>query len=102
MNARNADSEDPDTMGQIAAAYDLMPESTEIDLESIIKNIPGLIPNGVKMLESKVLPVAFGLMKINVGFLIDDTDESIGGDLENALSSIPGIENVECVSSTLL
>ena len=89
-------------MGQIVAAYDLMPESTDVDLESIVKKISGAVPKGVKVLEHKILPVAFGLKKINVGFSIDDTDESIGGDLEKALSSLPGIENVECISSTLL
>ena len=89
-------------MGQIVAVYDLMPESTDVDLESTVKKIAGAVPKGVKVLEHKILPVAFGLKKINVGFSIDDTDESIGGDLEKALSSLPGIENVECISSTLL
>ena len=39
-------------------------------------------------------------MKIVAAFVIDDSIETIGGDLENALTSIPGIQNVECVSST--
>jgi len=89
-------------MGQIIAAYDLMPESTDVNLENVVKKISGAVPKGVKVLEHKILPVAFGLKKINVGFSIDDTDESIGGDLEKALLSLPGIENIECVSSTLL
>lgn len=89
-------------MGQIVAAYDLMPESTEVDLEKIVEKITSVVPSGVKVLESKIEPVAFGLKKINVGFVIDDEDESVGGDLETALNSIEGIENVECVSSTLL
>lgn len=89
-------------MGQIVAAYDLMPESTDVDLEKVVGSIAGVVPKGVKVLEHKILPVAFGLMKINVGFSIDDSDESIGGDLEKALTSIPGIENIECISSTLL
>ncbi len=91
-----------DTMGQIVAVYDLMPENTDVDLESVIKAINGAVPKGVRVLESKIEPVAFGLKKVNVGFSIDDSDEAIGGDLENALASIPGIENVECISSTLL
>jgi len=89
-------------MGQIVAVYDLMPNSTEVNLESVIGTIGSVVPNGVKVLESKIMPVAFGLMKVNVGFSIDDTDETIGGELEKALASIPGIENVECISSTLL
>lgn len=89
-------------MGQIAAAYDLMPESTEVDLENVISQLGGVLPAGVKLLETKILPVAFGLMKVNAGFLIDDTDEEVGGKLEDALRSIPGIENVECVSNTVV
>ena len=49
-------------MGQIVSSYDILPESTDIDLNTVI--------------------------------------ETIGTDLENALTSIPGIQNVECVSST--
>ena len=89
-------------MGQIVAVYDLMPESTDVDLEAIIGVLDKTIPKGIKVMEPKILPVAFGLKKISVGFLIDDTDESIGGDLEKSLFSIPGVENVECISSTLL
>ncbi len=89
-------------MGQIAAAYDLMPESTEVDLDNVISQLSGVLPEGVKLLETKILPVAFGLMKVNAGFLIDDADEEVGGKLEQALQSIPGIENVECVSNTVV
>ncbi|AIZ57037.1 elongation factor 1-beta [Candidatus Methanoplasma termitum] len=89
-------------MGQIVAAYDLMPESTEVNLEAVVKKIRGIVPKGVQVLDHKILPVAFGLKKINIGFSINDENETAGSDLENALSSLPGIENIECVSSTLL
>ncbi|MDC7951389.1 translation elongation factor EF-1beta [Methanomassiliicoccaceae archaeon COG_1] len=87
-------------MGQIVSSYDILPEGTDVDLNTVIEAIPKVIPEGVKLLETKIQPVAFGLMKVNAGFLIDDTSETIGSDLEKALSSIPGINNVECVSST--
>ncbi len=88
-------------MGQIVAGYDLMPESTDINLEAIIEKLPTVLPEGVQLLETKIEPVAFGLMKINAGFLIDDSDEEAGSKLENSLHSIDGIENIECVSSTV-
>ena len=87
-------------MGQIVSSYDILPEGTDVDLNTVIEAIPKVIPEGVKLLETKIQPVAFGLMMVNAGFLIDDTSETIGSDLEKALSSIPGINNVECVSST--
>lgn len=89
-------------MGQIAASYNLMPCDTEIDLDGVIKAIPGIMPAGVKLLETSIKPVAFGLQMVVAGFLIDDADESIGSKLENGLHSIPGIENVECATSTVL
>lgn len=89
-------------MGQIAAAYDLMPSDTEVDLQAVIAKIPEVIPAGVEILESDIRPVAFGLMKVYVGFLIDDSDEEIGGKLEDGLRSLPGIENVECVDNTVV
>jgi len=89
-------------MGRIAATYDLMPESIDVPLESIIGSLDGIIPNGVSIIEKRVEPVAFGLKKVVVGFIIDDSDETIGSQLEDGLRSIPGVENVECASSALL
>ncbi len=89
-------------MGQIAAAYDLMPESTEIDLNAVIAKLSDVIPDGVSITETEIKPVAFGLMKVWVGFIIDDADPEVGSKLEAALRSIQGIENVECVASTVV
>ena len=49
-------------MGQIVAGYDLMPESMEIDLDRVIALLPGIMPEGVEVIETKIAPVAFGLM----------------------------------------
>ncbi len=89
-------------MGQIVAGYDLMPESTDVDLESVIAQLPGVVPEGVKVIETEIRPVAFGLMKVNAGFLIDDSDVEVGSKLEAALLAIEGIDNIECVSQTVI
>ena len=86
-------------MGKIVAQYDIMPESTDVDLDAVIKKLPTILPAGG---ETKILPVAFGLMKVNAGFVIDDSDEMAGSKLEEALASIEGIETVSCTSSTNL
>jgi len=89
-------------MGKIAATYDLMPESMDVPLESIVGSLDSIIPNGVSIIQTKIEPVAFGLKKVVVGFIIDDSDETIGTQLEDGLRSIAGVENVECTSSALL
>ncbi len=89
-------------MGQIASTYDLMPESTEVDLQAVINAIPGVLPAGVELKETSIKEVAFGLKKVVAFMVIDDSDEEIGSKLENGLRSIPGISEVENVDSTVL
>lgn len=91
-------------MGEIYAVYELYPVDTEVDLKAIVALFPGVLPAGVKYNEAdtKIAPVAFGLEKIILGFIIDDSDETVGGKLEDTLRGIEGIENVECAQSTVL
>ena len=89
-------------MGQIASTYDIMPESTDVDLQKVIATIPSVIPAGVELKETSIKPVAFGLEKVVAFMVIDDTDESIGGKLEDAMRGIPGISEIACVDSTNL
>lgn len=91
-------------MGQIYAVYELFPESTEIDLQGVIAKVPEVIPAAVKFndADTKIAPVAFGLEKVVVAFIIDDSDEGAGSKLEEALLGIEGIDNVECTQNTVL
>lgn len=89
-------------MGQIAAKYDLMPGSTDVNLDDVIAKLASVVPAGVQVVETSILPVAFGLMKVHAGFVIDDSDEEVGSKLEEALRAIDGIENVECVDTSVI
>ena len=37
-------------MGQIVSTYDILPESTDIDLKKIMADLPNIIPKGVKLI----------------------------------------------------
>ncbi|MCQ2078681.1 MAG: translation elongation factor EF-1beta [archaeon] len=87
-------------MAEIYSVYDLLPEGDEADLNAVCAKMADLVPEGVKVQKSDVVDHVFGLMKIRVELLINADDESIGGKLEDALLSIEGIGNIECVSST--
>ena len=89
-------------MGQIASTYDIMPESTEVDLQKVIAAIPGVIPAGVELKETSIKPVAFGLEKVVAFFVIDDSEDGIGEKLEDGLRSIEGISEVANTDSTVL
>ncbi|MDR0198877.1 MAG: translation elongation factor EF-1beta [Methanomassiliicoccaceae archaeon] len=89
-------------MGRIVAQYDIMPESADVPMDSVVAALNGVIPKGVEIIDAKIVPVAFGLKKVLAGFVIDDTVENVGSILEDGLLSIPGVENIECISSALL
>ena len=91
-------------MGQIYAVYELFPESTEVDLQGVIAKVPEILPAAVQYndADTQIAPVAFGLEKVIVAFIIDDSDESAGSKLEEALAGIDGIETVECTQNTVL
>ena len=89
-------------MGQIASTYDIMPESTDVDLQKVIAAIPGVIPAGVELKETSVKPVAFGLEKVVAFFVIDDSDDGVGEKLENGLLSIEGVSEITNTDSTVL
>ena len=89
-------------MGDIYAVYELVPCDTEVDLDAVAKKVPTVIPAGVKFNEpdTKIAPVAFGLMKLQVAFVVGE-DADVGA-LEESLRGIEGIDNVECTQNTVL
>ena len=91
-------------MGQIYAVYELFPESTDVDLQGVIAKVPQVIPAAVKFndADTQVAPVAWGREKGSVALSGEDSDESAGSKLEDALRNIEGIDNVECTQNTVL
>ena len=77
-------------MGQVAAVHDLMPDSTDFDLEGLSKKIPSLVPEGVKVVRTEVLPLAFGLCMLEVTTIMQDSGGLIEK-LEDIYRSVDGI-----------
>jgi elongation factor 1-beta len=88
-------------MGKVAAAYNLMPEDPDFPIERIKRAIPGSLPDGVKMEQIEVKPLAFGLKVIEATFVMEDS-EGIVTELEQSLRNIPGLKNVETLSISLI
>lgn len=89
-------------MGEIFSVYDILPDGDAADLNAIAAKLQDLVPAGVKVQNAKVVDHVFGLMKITTEMIINADDEMIGSKLEDAILSIEGIGNFECVSSTNL
>ncbi len=84
-------------MAKVAVTIKLMPESPDVDLNSIEATVKGLLEVHTVSRE----PVAFGLQALRVVAVVDD---AAGGSeqLERELASIHGVGNVQVVSLTRL
>ncbi|MEW6011450.1 MAG: elongation factor 1-beta [Euryarchaeota archaeon] len=81
-------------MGDVVATIKLMPESPEVDLENIKKNIEDSMPETAELHKIEEEPIAFGLVALNVIVVVGDAE---GGTevVEENLSKINDVGNVE-------
>jgi len=47
-------------MGKVAAVYNMVPESPEVNPEEIVKALPAVLPDGVGINSVSIKPFAFG------------------------------------------
>ena len=80
-------------MGTVAAKIKIMPETSEIDIEELEKNIESAIPKGTELKGIERQPIAFGLVALYPTVLIPDGE---GGPdrSEEALSKGEGVGSV--------
>jgi elongation factor 1-beta len=82
-------------MGNVAIELKVMPESPEIDLEKLKEEIS----KKMKVQDSKIEPLAFGLKQLKILVVGPDGET---GDLEGKIKEIQGVSEVETGSVTLV
>jgi elongation factor 1-beta len=82
-------------MGMVAAEFKIMPDSTEVDLEEMKTEISKIM----KVQDSKIEPIAFGLKSLKILIVVPDKEM---GDVEGKLRKIKGVSEVEAGDATLL
>ncbi len=87
-------------MGTVLAVFKVMPEDMEF-FDEIKAKIGEVIPEGVELQEIKEEPIAFGLKAIIVAVTMEDKG-GIADKVEEALRSIPHVENVTTEGVTLV
>ncbi|MCH2454018.1 MAG: elongation factor 1-beta [Halobacteriales archaeon] len=80
-------------MGTVAAKIKVMPETSEIDIEELEKNIESAIPKGTELKGIERQPIAFGLVALYPTVLIPDGEGGTDG-VEEALSKVEGVGSV--------
>lgn len=85
-------------MGSVAVIVRVMPESPEIDLETLKKALKQKLP-GLQDIQEE--PIGFGLKALKLVAIVNDA----GGEtdaIEGKLNTIPGVERAEIVEVTLM
>jgi len=85
-------------MGDVALIIRVMPESPEVDRETIKATIKEKIPS---LQEIREEPIGFGLVALKVAVVVPDSEGQTDA-VETALREISGVERAEIVESTLV
>ena len=82
-------------MGNVAVELKIMPKSIETDIIKIKEEIS----KKMKIQDSKIEPVAFGLKALRILVIVPDKENE---DIESKIKNIKGVSEVETESVTLV
>ena len=88
-------------MGEVALKYRLMPESPDSDVEAIVSEIPGVLPDDANFGAHEVKPFAFGLNAIMIAIVGIDR-EGFATEVENGLNSLKNVQTVVLEEQSLI
>lgn len=82
-------------MGNVAISLKIMPESPETDIEKIKDELSKIL----KIQDSKIEPIAFGLKALKILIIVPDKGTE---EIEKQIRNIDGVSEVEVESVTLV
>ncbi len=88
-------------MGEVALKYRLMPESPDSNIEAIVSEIPGVLPDDANFGAHEVKPFAFGLNAIMIAIIGVDR-EGFATEVEDGLNSIKDVQTVILEEQSLI
>ena len=88
-------------MGEVVATIKVMPISPETDLEQLKADIEANIPDDAEFHKIEEEPIAFGLVALNLIFIIEDGE---GGteSTEEAMAKLADVASVEITDTRRL
>jgi elongation factor 1-beta len=84
-------------MFNVIATLRVLPESPEVDLESLEHAIGELVPSNMELYKIEKEPIAFGLVALNVMILTTDDDKGDVTPLEEGIQGLDKVSQVEVV-----
>ncbi len=88
-------------MSDVVATMKIMPESPEVDLEALKAAIEAAIPEDAEFHKIDEEPIAFGLVALNLMFIIEDGE---GGteSTEEAMANLDDVASIEIIDTRRL
>lgn len=83
-------------MSDVVATMKIMPESPEVDLEALKTAIQEAIPEEAEFHKIDEEPIAFGLVALNLMFIIEDGE----GGTESTEEAIANLDDVASIEIT--
>ncbi len=80
-------------MGTVAARIQIMPDTADIDIEKLEKDIELAVPGGATLKGIERKPIAFGLIALYPTVLIPDGEGGTDS-VEQAFSEVEGVGSV--------
>lgn len=87
-------------MGKALVIFKIFSDPEKMD--SVEENLKNININEIKFQDIKREPVGFGIEVIRVGYIVPDKTDGLMPQLEEKLSKIEGINNVEMDGVTLI
>lgn len=87
-----------DKMGDVAISIKIMPKSPEVDMEGIVAKIK----EQMKVQDSKIEDLAFGLKALKILIIVPDKEGADTDKFENMIKEIEGVETAEVENVTLV
>ncbi len=84
-------------MALVLVTFRIMPESVEVDLNVIEKEVSDLIVRfGGEIARSEKKPIAFGLLALDLSFSLDEKNSNLDP-LEDQIRNVSGVESVQVI-----
>ncbi len=87
-------------MARVAVIAKVYPDSPEADLNKLLETIKSKLPEGFEVIDTREVPIAFGLKALQLAVAIPEETEGGTEELESILRSVEGIQEVEIESVT--